>query len=40
MTPNGETRAGSFDNAHKAAYKKLPSVLEAIRIEARPVIHS
>ena len=40
MTPNGETRAGFFDKARETAFKKLPSILDAIRIEARAVIHS
>ena len=40
MTPNGETRSGFFDKARETAFKKLPSILEAIRIEARAVIHS
>ena len=40
MTPNGEIRAGFFDKARETAFKKLPSILEAIRAEARSVIHS
>jgi hypothetical protein len=40
MTPSGETRAGFFDKARETTFKKLPSMLEAIRIEARAVIHS
>ena len=39
MTPNGEIRAGFFDKARETAFKKLPSILEAIRAEARSVIH-
>lgn len=40
MTPNGEIRASFFDKARETAFKKLPSILEAIRTEARAVIHS
>jgi len=40
MTPNGKTRAGFFDKARETAFKKLPSTLEAIRIEAKSVINS
>jgi hypothetical protein len=40
MTPDGETRANCLDKAREIAYRELPSVLEAIRAEARAVIHS
>jgi len=39
MTPNGETRASFFDKSREIAFKKLPSILEAIGTEARAVIH-
>jgi hypothetical protein len=40
MTPNGQIRASFFDKARETAFKKLPLILEAIRTEARAVIHS
>jgi hypothetical protein len=40
MTPNGEIRATFFDKARETAFKKLPSILDAIRTEARGIIHS
>jgi hypothetical protein len=39
MTPNGQVRASFFDKARETAFKKLPLILEAIRTEARAVIH-
>jgi hypothetical protein len=39
MTPNGQIRANFFDKARETAFKKLPLILEAIRTEARAVIH-
>jgi len=40
MPQNAETRASLFDKARETAFKKLPSTLEAIRIEAKSVIHN
>jgi hypothetical protein len=40
MTPDGRVRADFFDEARERAFKKLPLMLEAIRTEARRVIHS
>jgi hypothetical protein len=40
MIPGSETRASFFDKARGIAFRKLPSILDAIRIEARAVIHS
>jgi|HubBroStandDraft_6_1064221.scaffolds.fasta_scaffold242543_2 hypothetical protein len=39
MVPNGEPRAKLWDEARQTAYKDLPDVLQAIRGEARSVIH-
>jgi hypothetical protein len=39
MTPNGDTRANLWKQAQEIAYKELPPMLEAIRTEARAVIH-
>ena len=40
MTPNGEIRANLFDKVRQTAFNELPSILEAINVEARAVIHS
>jgi hypothetical protein len=40
MTQNAEMRADLFDKARDTAFKRLPSTLEAIRIEAKSVIHT
>ncbi|MGB8061863.1 MAG: hypothetical protein WCF26_08215 [Candidatus Sulfotelmatobacter sp.] len=40
MIPDGQTRAGFIDKARATAFKELPSILEAIRAEARAVIHN
>lgn len=40
LVPDGEPRAKLWDEARKIAYRELPSVLEAIRDEAKAVIHS
>jgi hypothetical protein len=39
MVPSGASRAKLWDDARKTAYKDLPLVLNAIRDEARGVIH-
>jgi hypothetical protein len=39
MVPNGEPRAKLWDEARQTAYKDLPLVLQAIREEAKSVIH-
>jgi hypothetical protein len=39
MVPNGDPRAKLWDEARETAYKDLPSILKAIRDEARAVIH-
>jgi hypothetical protein len=39
MVPNGDPRAKLWDEARQTAYKDLPSILKAIRAEARAVIH-
>jgi hypothetical protein len=39
MTPNGEARAKLWEKTQDAAYKETPLILEAIRTEARAVIH-
>jgi hypothetical protein len=39
MTPNGEPRAKLSKEAQEIAYKEIPPILEAIRTEARAVIH-
>lgn len=38
-TQNGTARAEFWDKAREAVYRQLPAILEAIRIEARSVIH-
>ena len=35
----GEPRVKIWTQAQQTAYKELPSILEAIRVEARKVIH-
>lgn len=39
MAPSGEPRAKLWDESRGIAYKEVPSVLNAIRDEARVVIH-
>jgi hypothetical protein len=39
MVQDGDARAKLVDQAREIAYKEVPSVLEAIRAEAREVIH-
>ncbi len=39
MISDGEPRAKLWDEAREIAYKKLPTILEAIRSEASAVIH-
>ena len=39
MTPNGEMRAKLRNQTQDAAYKETPLILEAIRTEARAIIH-